>query len=153
MLATFLVAACGTSHATNNPSTLPLTSQRTATSTTVPTLAKALSDYNKGDTPLAKADFQALVKAHPNTKYAWYDLGVIAQQSGINKEAEGDYSKAIAVDPTFESALYNDGVLHFQEGDLTIALSYLTRAVAADPKDRTARQELVVVMAALTTHT
>jgi Flp pilus assembly protein TadD len=118
------------------------------TSTTALTFAKARSDYLKGNESLAKSEFQALVKARPANKLAWYDLGVIAQQEGNNGEANSAYAKAISVDPTFESALYNEGVLRFQEGDLTLAASYLTRAVAADPNDRNARQELGRVLAA-----
>jgi len=146
----FIALLLGT--ASSNPSTTTSTSQP-ATSPTTAILAKALSDYFKGNESLAKSEFQAIVKAHPTNKFAWYDLGVIAQGAANPKEAEADYSKAISIDPKFESALYNYGVMRFQAGDLTGAVSYLTRAVAADPNDSNARRELVQAIAARTKHT
>jgi len=110
-------------------------------------LSKALADYFAGNVSLAKSEFQAIVKADPTNKYAWYDLGVIAQGNGDTSGAATDYLKSIGIDPTFESPLYNLGVLRYQENNIDDAITYLTRAVAANAQDANAHWNLGLALA------
>ena len=66
------------------------------------TLQKALEDYRLGNTALAKTEFEAVVKANPNDKFAWYNLGVIAHYGGNASEASKNYLKSLAIDSHFQ---------------------------------------------------
>ena len=110
-------------------------------------LSKALADYFAGNVSLAKSEIQAIVKTDPNNKYAWYDLGVIAQGNGDSSGASSDYMRSIAIDPVFESPLYNLGVLRFQAGNIDDAIKYLTRAVAVNSQDANAHWNLGLALA------
>lgn len=105
-------------------------------------ISKALKDYAKGNTARAKGEFEQAVKEDPEQKYAWFDLGVIAQAAKNDNEAGDDYKNAVALDPNFESALYNYGLMRSQANDLPTAIAYLSRAVAVDPNDANAHWNL-----------
>jgi len=132
-----VLAACSTSSSPVDPNV---------------SLSKALADYFAGNVSLAKSEFQAIVKADPTNKYAWYDLGVIAQGNGDTSGASSDYVKAIGIDSTFESPLYNLGVLDFQANKIDDAITYLTRAVASNAQDANAHWNLGLALARKDTH-
>ncbi|HTD51367.1 MAG TPA: tetratricopeptide repeat protein [Acidimicrobiia bacterium] len=110
-------------------------------------LSKALADYFAGNVSLANREFKAIVKTDPTNKFAWYDLGVIAQGSSDSSGATTDYLRAIRIDPAFESPLYNLGVVDFQAGKLDDAITYLTRAIASNPHDANAHWNLGLALA------
>jgi Tetratricopeptide repeat len=158
VVAMILGAACSSSSKTTTPPsavsrtrlgepTTVSSSLQEVTSTTTDPIAKAVSDYAKGDDSLAKSEFQALLEAHPANKIAWYDLGTIAGMAKKSEEAEADYAKALSLDPRFEVALYSEGEVRFAAGDMTGAASYLTRALAVNPNDGIARRLLARVSA------
>jgi tetratricopeptide (TPR) repeat protein len=90
----------------------------------------------------AKTEFEKAVKADPNNRYDWYDLGVIAQSSGDTRTAQADFLRAIAIDPKFESALYGEGLLRFRADDRSGAITYLSRAVTQNAKNSCAHWAL-----------
>jgi tetratricopeptide (TPR) repeat protein len=99
----------------------------------------------------AKAGFQKTVKNDPNDKYAWYNLGVIAESEKDPTTAAADYEKAIAIKPDFEPALYNLGLIRMHARDYPMAARLLSRAVGADSKDANAHFDLGLALANLHT--
>ena len=128
------LAACSTSNGSKVPANV--------------TLQKALDDYRAGNTTLAKAEFEQVVKTDPTNKYGWYNLGVLAQDAGDKSTAATDYQKSLKLDSKFESALYNYGVLQYSLNKLDDAVSLLTRAVAQNGKDANAHWNLGLSLAA-----
>jgi Tfp pilus assembly protein PilF len=111
------------------------------------TLQKALDDFRAGSTALAKSEFEQVVKEDPNNKYAWYNLGVLAQYAGDTSSSAKNYQKALDIDPRFESALYNYGVLKFSGNDLPSAITYLEKAIAENNQDANAHWNLGLALA------
>jgi len=111
------------------------------------TIAQALADYSTGNVTLAKAEFTQITKTDPGEKYAWYNLGVIAQGAGDNGTAADDYQQALKIDPNLESALYNYGVLMYQQKKFDDAINYLGKATTANPKDANALWDLGLALA------
>jgi len=101
-----------------------------------PTLP-VLPAYASPNPAANRSYFEAIVKANPMEKYAWYNLGVIAQGSDP-KTAAVDYLRAIAIDPRLEAALYDYGMLRLRANDVNGAITYLRRAVAENPRDANA---------------
>ena len=50
-------------------------------------------------------------KLDPQNKYAYYNLGYIAQVRGDKANAESQYKLALAVDPKYDPALYNPALV------------------------------------------
>ncbi len=111
------------------------------------TLQQALSDFKAGSTTLAKSEFEQVVKNDPQNKFAWYNLGVLAQYAGDSSSSSKNYTKALKIDPHMESALYNYGVLKFSNNDLDGAISYLEKAVAENNQDANAHWNLGLALA------
>jgi tetratricopeptide (TPR) repeat protein len=59
----------------------------------------------------AKASFEQVLQADPGNKFAWFNLGFLAQSRGDNGQAASDYDKALASDPSYTPALYNKAIL------------------------------------------
>lgn len=85
----------------------------------------------------AAATFKRVLDLDPQNKFAWYNLGVIAQHDNRTAGAQAAYDKALKIDPNFESALYNKAVL-LESSDTDQAVVTLQRIVAANPKAATA---------------
>jgi Tfp pilus assembly protein PilF len=92
---------------------------------------------------LAKAanDYLRSLNLNPNDKLAWYDLGLIEQQDGLNASAEHDYEASIADDSRLVPALYNLGTL-VASSDPARATKLYERVIAIQPKDAGAHLNL-----------
>src|SRR5690242_18089119 len=111
MLLIGTMAACGSS-STGGSGGSGSASEQAAT-----LVAKGLQDYIAGNIQLANSEFQQAANLDPKNKYAWYNLGVIAQYNKDTKTATADYNRSLALDPNFESVLYNLGVLRYAASD------------------------------------
>lgn len=111
------------------------TSSRSADSTLN---GKRFSTFGPDGPAAAKRTFEQVVKADPNNKFGWYNLGVIAQSAHDLDTAATDYARAVRIDPHFESALYNLGILRYDAADYLTAVTYLRRAVTSNPMDANA---------------
>jgi tetratricopeptide (TPR) repeat protein len=109
-----------------------------ASSSTTNPLVRPFGGEPAGDLSRAETEYQATVKKDPTNKYAWCNLGVIAQARCYAKTAETDYLKSIGIDPKFEAALYQEGLLNFQRYRTPDAIDYISRAVASNPNDANA---------------
>ncbi|MEV6289088.1 tetratricopeptide repeat protein [Streptomyces sp. NPDC051896] len=97
---------------------------------------------DKNHDPKAAARYYARVlKLQPQNKYAWFDLGVAAQEVGDTADAHRAYERALTIDPAFPSALFNEALLvQWSKPDQAVAL--LERAAAANPREPTTHLHL-----------
>ena len=58
-----------------------------------------------------------MLKLDPTNKYAFYNLGYIAQTQGDKGGAETQYNKTLAIDAKYDPALYNLAILKTAAGD------------------------------------
>ncbi|MFE5856145.1 tetratricopeptide repeat protein [Streptomyces sp. NPDC056500] len=100
-------------------------------------LESGLLQVRHQDIPNAKATFRRVLALDPKNKFAWYNLGVLAQNEGRQADAHHAYDAALKTDSSYTSALFNKALL-LETGDPDAALNLLRRAVAADPKASTA---------------
>jgi tetratricopeptide (TPR) repeat protein len=119
-----------------------------AVSATTGTFDSAVAAERVGDRALAVADFLAVVKADPRDKFAWYDLGDIADQSGQPTQAVADYRRVLAIDGGYVPALYNLAVIETPGAPSTAAQLY-ERALRVEPGDADAHLNLGYVLKSL----
>jgi Flp pilus assembly protein TadD len=91
----------------------------------------------KKDFSGAAKSFRKVLALDPANKFAWYNLGVIAQHDNRTADARVAYDHALKTDPGFESALYNKALL-LGPTDTDQAIVILRQIVDADPKAATA---------------
>ncbi|MFF9766302.1 tetratricopeptide repeat protein [Streptomyces sp. NPDC014636] len=89
------------------------------------------------DFPGAARSFKRVLDLEPANKFAWYNLGVIAQHDNRTADARTAYDHALKSDPGFEPALYNKAIL-LGPTDTDQAIVILRHIVDADPKAATA---------------
>ncbi len=80
------------------------------------------------------AYFQALAKDQAN-KYAFYNLGLIAQTRKANVVSESYYRIALEIDPKFPEALYNLAVLLQNKGEFAESIDLYNRVIALEPNN------------------
>ncbi|MET9960973.1 tetratricopeptide repeat protein [Streptomyces sp. NPDC006326] len=110
-------------------------------------LQGALLQESRHDFAGAARTYRRVLELDPRNKFAWYDLGVIAQQDGKTADALASYDKALKIDPSFTSALFNEAIL-LKSSEPDRAAGLLRRAIAADPKAATAHLHLGHILAA-----
>ncbi|MEU5398046.1 tetratricopeptide repeat protein [Streptomyces sp. NPDC005963] len=89
------------------------------------------------DIPNAEITFKQVLALDPKNKFAWYNLGVLAQNEGRPGDAHKAYDAALKTDASYTSALFNKALL-LEKSDPDAALKLLRRAVVANPKASTA---------------
>ena len=135
------LAACGSSsHGSGSPS------QTTSPASSASLLNKALQEVVAGQTAQAQADFEQVVRLDPKNKYAYYNLGYLAQTGGRASEAETQYRLALAIDPKYGPALYNLAILRTADGATADALKLYRDAIAANGKDANAHFNLGLLL-------
>ncbi|MEU4351122.1 tetratricopeptide repeat protein [Streptomyces sp. NPDC023838] len=128
---------------TADPKITPSTGSRTAApaaqlvSEAEGLLQAGIKQGEKKDFSGAKRSFRQVLHLNPANKFAWYNLGVIAQHDNRTADARAAYDKALKIDPNFESALYNKAIL-IESSDIDQAIVLLRRIVGANPKAATA---------------
>ncbi|MDQ0933564.1 tetratricopeptide repeat protein [Streptomyces turgidiscabies] len=85
----------------------------------------------------ATRSFRQVLDLNPANKFAWYNLGVIAQNGHRTADARAAYDKALKIDPNFVSALYNKAIL-LESSDTDEAIDLLKHIVGAAPRAATA---------------
>jgi Flp pilus assembly protein TadD len=85
----------------------------------------------------AATTFHDVLLLDPGSKYAWYDLGVIAQDHSQTVAAITDYAKAISIDPRFTPAMYNQAIL-LERAHPRVALAMYQRITMINPRASTA---------------
>lgn len=104
-------------------------------------LQAGILQQNNHDFAGADRAYRRVLELDPQSKFAWYNLGVMAHESGRAADARADYDKALKIDPMFPSALFNEALL-LESSDPDRAAELLKRVIAGHPKDATAHLHL-----------
>jgi Tfp pilus assembly protein PilF len=99
-------------------------------------LGEGIAHGQRGDFAAAKSTFENVLAVDGTNKFAWYNLGVLAQQRRQVAEAVKDYDRALMSDPAYTPALYNKAiVVEAKNQDLATAL--YQQILTIDPKAST----------------
>jgi len=109
---------------------------------------KGIKEHGAGKVAVASKDYREALVHDPNNKFAYYNLGLIAQASGRLRVAELNYEFALATDPNFAAALFNLGTVLSRTNPPAAAKVY-ERLVAIQPKNAGAHLNLGFVYKSL----
>ena len=104
-------------------------------------LQKGIQQEKHHDTRAAADSYLRVLDLEPRNKFAWYNLGHLAQEAGSAADARTAYDQALSADPSYTPALFNEALL-LETDEPDRAVTLLERAVAADPKAATAHLHL-----------
>ena len=113
------------------------------------TLSRALQLHTQGKLDEATVAYYQVLAKEPGNKYAFFDLGVIAQTNKSVVIAESFYRIALEIDPKFPSPLYNLAVLRQQAGAHQEAADLYRRLIAIEPNNAGAHFNLGFALRAL----
>jgi len=131
MGSTALLAACGGAPATG---------------TADDALSRALQAHTAGKLDEASAAYFETLAKDPKNKFAFYNLGVIAQGQSRAAAAESYYRLAIEQDARMGSALFNLAILRAQATANQEAADLYRRVIAIDPNYAAAHFNLGLVL-------
>src|SRR4051812_41848295 len=121
------LTACGSN--SKGARVAPSTAEAT---TAAALLSKALREHVVGNSAQAQKDYEAVIQKDPRNKFAFYNLGLIAQSQNRASDAENEYRLALTIDSAYEPALYNLAILRANAGDTAGAIDLYQRAIAAN---------------------
>lgn len=111
-------------------------------------LNRGLEAHAAGRLDEAKtAYFEALSK-DPQDKYAYYNLGQIAQTQNRAVAAESYYRLALEVDPKLSAALFNLAIVRANNGGIAEAGELYKRVIAVEPNNAAAHFNLGLLLRA-----
>jgi Tfp pilus assembly protein PilF len=112
-------------------------------------LARGLREQVDGRTDAAERDFRAVLAKDPSNKFAYYNLGLIAQNHNDNVKAENAYRAAISIDATYWPALFNLAILRVAANDATEAVRLYREVIKANPTYASAHLNLGYLLKSL----
>ncbi|MCX5068806.1 tetratricopeptide repeat protein [Micromonospora lupini] len=98
-----------------------------------------------GNLDAAKATFEKVLDADVNNKFAWFNLGFIAQSRNQNDEAISSYDKALAADASYKPALYNKAIA-LESTEPTKSVDIYRKVLSIDNKASTAYLRLGMLL-------
>ncbi|MEU7616244.1 tetratricopeptide repeat protein [Micromonospora rifamycinica] len=116
-----------------------------AGSTPADLLKLGVEQGQAGDYDAAKASFEKVVAAEADNKFAWFNLGFIAQSRNQTDEAISNYDKALAADANYKPALYNKAIA-LEGKEPTTSMDIYRKVVAIDDKSSTAYLRLGMLL-------
>ena len=81
----------------------------------------------------AEIAYRRAIARSPDMADAWFNLGVLTEKAGRDREALDAYERAFAADPAYVDALHNAALVHMRAGRFALAAGLLDRARAASP--------------------
>ena len=102
----------------------------------------ALQFHNEGRLEDAVRAYKAVLATDPTNKFAFYNLGVIAQDKKDYAEAIVNYDKTLALDEAFNPARYNRGLAYRDSNQVDKAIADLRAVIAADKTNASAMYNL-----------
>ncbi|HUG06622.1 MAG TPA: tetratricopeptide repeat protein [Candidatus Limnocylindria bacterium] len=109
-------------------------------------LSRALQAHTAGNLDAATAAYFETLSKDPKNKFAYYNLGVIAQAEKRAAAAESYYRLALEQDARMGSALFNLAILRAQAGANQEAADLYRRVIAIDPSYAAAYFNLGLVL-------
>ncbi|MEH1097922.1 tetratricopeptide repeat protein [Micromonospora sp. CPCC 205561] len=98
-----------------------------------------------GNLDAAKATFEKVLAADADNKFAWFNLGFIAQSRNQADEAISNYDKALAADASYKPALYNKAIA-LERTAPTTSMDIYRKVVSIDNKSSTAYLRLGLLL-------
>ena len=111
-------------------------------------LSAGLRAQAQGRTAEAAADYKNVLAHDARNKFAYYDLGLIQQNSGQSAAAEQNYRACLQVDPNFAPALYNLAILRTGPSPLEAEQLY-RHAISVQPNNAPAHLNLGFLLRSL----
>lgn len=108
-------------------------SKDTTTSDSTATLEAALKAHQQGKLDEAIDLYKQVIDEDPQSKFAWYNLGLIHQTRGVANLAETEYRRALVIDPNFVPALFNLAIVRTGRGDLAEAIGLYRQVIELQP--------------------
>ncbi|WP_326561632.1 tetratricopeptide repeat protein [Micromonospora sp. NBC_01796] len=93
----------------------------------------------------AKGTFEKVLAAETNNKFAWFNLGFIAQSRNQADEAVTNYDKALETDANYKPALYNKAIA-LEGKDPKASMDIYRKVVSIDDKSSTAYLRLGILL-------
>ncbi|MBV8949383.1 MAG: tetratricopeptide repeat protein [Actinobacteria bacterium] len=87
-----------------------------------------------------------MLASDPSNKYAYYNLGLIAQTQQHSAEAETNYRRALSIYPNFVPALFNLAILRTNAKADAEAVELYQRIIAIDDRQAGAHLNLGFVL-------
>ncbi|MFG1896363.1 tetratricopeptide repeat protein [Micromonospora zamorensis] len=116
-----------------------------AGSTPADLLKLGVEQGQAGNFDAAKSSFEKVVAAEADNKFAWFNLGFIAQSRNQPDEAIGNYDKALAADADYKPALYNKAIA-LESKAPTTSIDIYRKLVSIDDKSSTAYLRLGMLL-------
>ena len=98
---------------------------------------QGIAEANAKQYQQAETTFRDVLVLSPENKFAWYNLGLLAQVQNKAADALVDYSRAISIDPKYTPAMYNKAIL-LERTNLRSALALYQQITSINPKAATA---------------
>ncbi|MEU4402255.1 tetratricopeptide repeat protein [Micromonospora orduensis] len=108
-------------------------------------LQQGIEQGQAGKSDEAKATFEKVVALQGDNKFAWFNLGYLAQSRNAADEAMAAYDKALQVDGSYRPALYNKAML-LEEAKPDEAVALYRKIVDADEGASTAYLRLGLML-------
>ncbi len=86
-----------------------------------------------------------MLAAEANNKFAWFNLGFIAQSRNQADEAISNYDKALEADANYKPALYNKAIA-LESKAPTTSMDIYRKVVSIDDKSSTAYLRLGILL-------
>jgi tetratricopeptide (TPR) repeat protein len=128
------LTGCGSG---SNTSASSQSSVQSAANSATALINTGIAQANAKQYQQAETTFRDVLVVSPNNKFAWYNLGLIAQVQNQSSPAVADYSKAISIDPKYTPAMYNKAIL-LERTNLHSALALYEQITSINPKAATA---------------
>lgn len=108
-------------------------------------LKQGIEQGQAGKADEAKATFEKVVALQGDNKFAWFNLGYLAQSRGLASEAVANYDKALEIDDSYRPAMFNKAILLEREKP-DEALALYRKIVDADKAASTAYLRLGLML-------
>src|SRR5205809_6404919 len=109
-------------------------------------LSRGLQAHLAGRLDEATVAYFEALRRDPRNKFAYYDLGQIAQISSRPVAAESYYRLALEIDPGFGPALFNLAILRVEAGSAQEAIDLYQTLLVANPDYAAAHYTLGVAL-------
>jgi tetratricopeptide (TPR) repeat protein len=142
----FLVSgACTRDRPTSKPSASASASAQRAVVDVAALINNGIVAAGKGQFDQAKADFEQALKVDPKNKFAWFNLGFLAEAHKDTAGAVKAYDKALESDPLYTPALYNKAII-VEASNADAAIVLYRRILDVDDKAATTLVRLGLLM-------
>jgi tetratricopeptide (TPR) repeat protein len=109
-------------------------------------LNRGLAAHAAGKLDEAVTAYYQTLEKDPKNKFAFYNLGEIAQRQNRLVAAEAYYRLALEQDPKMESALFNLAIVRTNVGQTADAVALYRQVIAVNPNDAAAHFNLGLLL-------